>query len=226
MVDPAPGPQARSASELKAEVEAERAGQPFLAYRDATGERRLLSVGGASSVWIGRRSSTDVVIDWDPEVSGVHAQLDRGGEEWTLVDEGLSSNGSYVNGERVNGRRRLRNGDVLRFGRTTMIYRDPAGQRIPTTLLSEGALSGASLSATQRRVLIALCRPFKDSAAFAAPPSNRQIADELFLGVDAVKGHLRVLFEKFEVSDLPQNRKRLALAERALASGLISEREL
>ena len=37
-----------------------------------------------------------------------------------------------------------------------------------------------------------------------------------------MKTHLRALFEKFGVEDLPQNQKRVALAERALQSGLVS----
>ena len=72
----------------------------------------------------------------------------------------------------------------------------------------------------------ALCRPFKDGAAFATPSTNQAIADELHLSVEAVKTHLRALFEKFGVSDLPQNQKRVALVERALQSGLVAERDL
>jgi hypothetical protein len=41
-----------------------------------------------------------------------------------------------------------------------------------------------------------------------------------------VKGHLRTLFEKFGVEDLPQNRKRLRLVERAVETGAVSLREL
>jgi DNA-binding NarL/FixJ family response regulator len=41
-----------------------------------------------------------------------------------------------------------------------------------------------------------------------------------------VKTHLRALFEKFGVAELPQNQKRVALVERALQSGLVSERDL
>ena len=53
------------------------------------------------------------------------------------------------------------------------------------------------LSETQRRVLVALCRPFRDGSAFATPATNQEIAAEVFLGVDAVKTHLRALFAKF-----------------------------
>ena len=40
-----------------------------------------------------------------------------------------------------------------------------------------------------------------------------------------MKTHLRALFEKFGV-ELPQNQKRVALVERALQTGLITERDL
>ena len=41
-----------------------------------------------------------------------------------------------------------------------------------------------------------------------------------------MKTHLRALFEKFGVAELPQNQKRVGLVERALQSGIVSEREL
>jgi DNA-binding NarL/FixJ family response regulator len=82
------------------------------------------------------------------------------------------------------------------------------------------------LSTTQRRVLVELCRPYKDGTAFASPATNQQIADALFLSVDAVKTHLRVLFAKFGIEELPQNQKRIRLVERAFYGGLISERDL
>jgi DNA-binding NarL/FixJ family response regulator len=44
--------------------------------------------------------------------------------------------------------------------------------------------------------------------------------------VDAVKTHLRTLFAKFGVQDLPQNQKRVKLVERALQSGAITPRDL
>jgi DNA-binding NarL/FixJ family response regulator len=115
---------------------------------------------------------------------------------------------------------------VLRFGRTVVLYRAPLGEGDQSTVISTEAVTAASLSDTQRRVLVALARPFKDTTGFATPATNQQIADELFLSVDAVKTHLRALFTKFGVEELPQNRKRIALVERALRSGLISGRNL
>jgi len=222
-----PGPHAFTAPELKAQIEAERAGSPFLVYRDEAGEQRLVGLeAGAAELWVGRSPSADVRLSWDEEVSALHAQLEIVREECTLVDEGLSRNGSYVNGERVSGRHHLRDGDMLRFGRTVVLYRAPAAAEARSTVIASDALTAADVSPAQRRVLVELCRPFKEGAAFAAPPTNQQVAAELHLSVDAVKTHMRVLFEKFGVQQLPQNRKRLALVERALQTGLITDRDL
>jgi predicted component of type VI protein secretion system len=163
---------------------------------------------------------------WDSEVSGLHAEMQYLGEEWTIVDDGLSRNGTYLNGERINSRQRLRDGDRIRVGRTVLA--DNAAEAAePDATATAGELPSLPiLTDTQRRVLISLCRPYRDGGSFATPASNQQIASEVFLSVDAVKMHLRTLFGKFQLGDLPQNQKRAKLAESALQSGAISHREL
>ncbi len=94
------------------------------------------------------------------------------------------------------------------------------------TVTAGEAPAPTELTDTQRRVLIALCRPYRDGPSFATPATNQQIAEEVFLGVDAVKMHLRRLFAEFELSDIPQNEKRARLAECVLQFGVISERDL
>jgi pSer/pThr/pTyr-binding forkhead associated (FHA) protein len=216
-----------SAPELKAQIEAERGGRPFLVYRDGDGEQRIVVVEeGATALWVGRGESADLRLDWDEEVSALHAQIEVVRDECTLLDDGLSRNGSFVGEERVDGRRRLRDGDTLRFGRTTVLFRRPGEGTPEATVAASQVPAAASVSPGQRRVLVALCRPFKDGSAFATSPTNQAIAAELHLSVDAVKTHMRALFEKLGVEDLPQNRKRVALAERALQSGVVSRREL
>ncbi len=224
---PPTGPRAVSAGELKAQIEAEREGRPFLVYRNANAEQQLLIVAAdATELWLGRSSSADIRLDWDQEVSTLHAQIEVVRDDCTLVDEGLSRNGSFVNGERLRGRHLLRDGDIFRVGKTAVLYRAPGANRTDSTVTSADALGAARVSPAQKRVLLSLCRPFKDGAAFATPATNKQIAAELHLSIDAVKTHLRTLFEKFGLEELPQNKKRVTLVERALQSGLVREQEL
>ena len=175
---------------------------------------------------IGRRPANEVALDWDSEVSRVHAALERAGDDWILVDEGLSHNGTYVGGERVNGRRRLRDGDVVvgRRDDDRVLRRRRRRPRCRPSPRSARTSPSCSRPA-QRRVLVALCRPFREGT-FATPATNQQIADELVVSVDAVKSNLRPLFAAFGVDDLPQNQKRASLAMKALRSGVISRREL
>jgi pSer/pThr/pTyr-binding forkhead associated (FHA) protein len=220
-------PRSTSAPELKAQIEAERRGRPFLVLRDGEDEQRIVVVEeGTASLWVGRGESADLRLDWDEEVSALHAQIEVVRDECTLLDDGLSRNGSFVGQERVDGRRRLHDGDILRFGRTTVLYRRPGTSAPEATAIASEAPPAAAISPGQRRVLLALCRPFKGGGAFATPPTNQAIAAELHLSVDAVKTHMRALFEKLAVEDLPQNRKRVALVERALQSGAVAKREL
>lgn len=223
-----PGPRAQSASELKEQIETERLGLPFLVHRDGEGEQRIRVIEGArGELWIGRSPSADISLPWDGEISQLHAQLEFVGGECTLVDDGLSRNGSFVNEERVSGRRRLRDGDVIRVGRSPVLFRAPeAAGAAESTVVSTDLLGVAGVSPAQRRVLLALCRPFKEGAAFATPSTNAEIAAELHLSVDAVKTHLRALFEKFDLTEVPQSGKRIALVQRALQTGLVAERDL
>jgi pSer/pThr/pTyr-binding forkhead associated (FHA) protein len=174
---------------------------------------------------IGRRASCDLPLLWDAQVSRLHAELVQMGSDWVLCDEGLSRNGTFVNGERLSGRRRLGDGDTLRIGGTTITFRTSRVEE-KATVVARDLPGSVDLSPTQRRVLIGLCRPYKHQNSFASPATNQQIADELFLSVDAVKTHLRALFGKFGIEHLPQNQKRLALVERAFYSGVVSERDL
>jgi pSer/pThr/pTyr-binding forkhead associated (FHA) protein len=222
-----PGQLHRSTpAELKARRDAERVGVPFVVYRDAGDAQRLLVLDGErEEVTIGRQPASDIALTWDEEVSRAHADLERRGEVWTIVDDGRSRNGSFVNGERLLGRRVLHHGDVIAIGRTQIEFCAPLPELDGSTVAASRP-AHPTLSPAQRRVLVALCRPYKGSPAFATPATNQDIADELVLSVDAIKTHMRLLFQKFGVEHLPQTQKRARLVERALLSGIVSERDL
>ncbi|HVO54701.1 MAG TPA: hypothetical protein VMT37_09830 [Solirubrobacterales bacterium] len=83
-------------------------------------------------------------------------------------------------------------------------------------------VAAISLTQTQRSILVALCRPVA-AGRFQTPATNQEIADEVYLSVDAVKAHLRTLYRKFGIEDLPHNRKRARLVELALEGGYLGE---
>ena len=213
--------------ELGERIAAERGGSAFLLYRDGAGDQVIVQLDQLPErITIGRRPSNEVALDWDSEVSRVHAALERAGEEWTVVDDGLSHNGTFVHGERVTARRRLRDGDVISVGGTSIAFCAPSESSTSmATVTSVGPRVSELLTPAQRRVLIALCRPFKESS-YSTPATNQQIADELVVSVDAVKSNLRALFSAFGVDDLPQNQKRASLALTALRTGVVSRRDL
>jgi DNA-binding NarL/FixJ family response regulator len=211
-----------SPADVKARLDAQRRGEPFLVYRDGGGAQVILTLTGP--VTVGRRAERDVALPWDTEVSRLHAQLEPVGPDWIVVDDGLSRNGTFVNGARVNGRRRLKDGDRIVFGETPVTFQAPADAEADSTAAIKVGTANVLLSESQRKVLVALCRPLKDSA-YAAPATNKAIADEIHLSVDAVKAHLRVLFERFELDALPQNQKRARLAAVALVNGVVRQHE-
>jgi pSer/pThr/pTyr-binding forkhead associated (FHA) protein len=212
-------------AELKDRLDADRRGEPYLLFLDDEGRQRLRFLRrGGSRHTVGRAVSADVPLSWDEQVSRVHAEIERVGDDWAVVDNGLSRNGTFVNGMRLSGRRRLCDGDVLRFGSTQVVFRAPIAALGET--LADEAGAAPSLTDAQRRVLVALCRPCCGRAIAAAPASNRQIAEELVLSVEAVKTQLRALFQLFGVEDLPQNAKRARLVELALEGGAVTAKDV
>jgi pSer/pThr/pTyr-binding forkhead associated (FHA) protein len=199
-------------------------GESNLFFRDDAGRQRTALLSGrAAQLTVGRDPASDVCVFWDQEASRLHAVLEHVGSDWVLVDDGLSRNGTYVNGERLQARRRLRDGDVILVGSTAMTYRAERMAPSPDTMVARNVVTAQSLSPTQRLILLSLCRPYRAGTPYATPATNQQIADEIFLSVDAVKTHLRTLFHKFGVEDLPQNQKRARLVELAFRSGLVPD---
>jgi pSer/pThr/pTyr-binding forkhead associated (FHA) protein len=208
-----------SPRELAERLEAERRGTPFLLYLDEGRRQHIVELSPGSALTIGREPDSEVCLGWDSEVSRAHAMLERVGGAWTLIDDGLSRNGSFVNGRRVHGRRRLDDGDAIVVGRTLIVFVATGGQVRTTVTTTSGA--PPDLSPAQQRVLDALCRPAIEGP-LSTPASNREIAAELFIGVETVKSHMHTLFDLFDVPNMPQNRKRAELVRLAFERGAIS----
>jgi len=217
-------PRAVTPRELQAVIAQQRLGEPFVSYRDAEGALALHPLEGVGELIVGREPPAGILVSWDSQVSRAHCVLARVGAEWTVEDDGLSRNGTYLNGARITARARLRGGDLIRIGRSALTFNDPRSAVVDGTEIAIDVVSITDLTPTQRHVLVALCRPLLSGSS--TPATNPDIGGEVFLGVDAVKVHLRALFRKFDLEDLAQNEKRGRLAETAIRLGLVTERDL
>ncbi|RMF78691.1 MAG: FHA domain-containing protein [Chloroflexi bacterium] len=70
-------------------------------------------------ITLGRDITNNIVIN-DPEVSRHHLRLTRGAGSYTVEDLG-STNGTFVNGQRLTGAKPLSNGDTLGLGETVTL---------------------------------------------------------------------------------------------------------
>ena len=201
-------------SELQERLAAERSDAPFVELRDGDGIQHLIPLAG-ERITVGRSPASGLALPWDAQVSRTHASLECIDGVWTLLDDGRSTNGTFVNEERVQGRRTLRHLDVIRVGATRLRFHDPS--EATDSKLTEVASQAfiPTITPAQLRVLIALCRPAE------GPASNEQIADELTVSIDTVKTHMRALFDAFSLQASAPYRKRFELVRLAIDAGLV-----
>ena len=77
----------------------------------------------ATAVTIGRAQQNDVSIDGDEFASARHARVEPRRDGVWVHDLG-STNGTFVNGVRIDRPRKLVNGDVVRAGETELRYEE------------------------------------------------------------------------------------------------------
>jgi hypothetical protein len=212
--------------ELAAREAAERRGERFLVYRDGDGRQVIHTLAeGRAAVTIGRRVEADVSIPWDPEMSRVHAELVVRAGEWTISDDGLSQNGTWVNGLRLAGRRRLADGDLVRVGRTIFAFCDPVPIGTGPTLVPGELSATPRFSEQQQRVLRALCRPLFADGEGINPATDAEVAEATGIPIDAVVSELDHLGRSLGLEGMPSADQRAEIALLAMRSGLVSADE-
>jgi pSer/pThr/pTyr-binding forkhead associated (FHA) protein len=217
-------PHVASPTELQARLQMSRLGSPFIVFRTPDGEQSLASLNGLDRLTIGRRPGSDIALPWDRRVSRIHTELERVGADWVASDDGLSTNGTWVGDTRLAGRRRLRDGDLIRVGNTVLAFCAPEEFSDATSFAADPA-TAARVSPAQRRVLVCLCRRYLETGALV-PPTNGEIAAEVNLSVESVKSHLKAMFVAFDLNGLPASQKRVALVERAVRTAIVHERDV
>ncbi len=115
--------------------------------------------------WLGRTSSNDISVGNDPFASRRHAVVKRIEKDYFIEDFG-SRNGTFVNGERIYGRQKLRLGDHIFVGNTCFLFdhqRQPSiitdviGQAVEMAPIKFGLvpLKGLFLKSSLRRSSVA-----------------------------------------------------------------------
>src|SRR4030042_999250 len=99
----------------------------------------------SDQIGIGRDSSNEIAIN-DAEVSRRHARLTFQGGKYVLEDMG-STNGTFVNGQRLSGPRVLKPGEVISFGEQIMLVFEAVNLDPGATMVSPRA---AAVSAAPR----------------------------------------------------------------------------
>jgi pSer/pThr/pTyr-binding forkhead associated (FHA) protein len=215
-----------SPEDLDARREAEKRGTPFLLLRDDQGTQQIVALDErAGSVTVGRRLEADVPLAWDPEVSRLHAELEFKAGEWTLCDDGFSQNGTYVNGLRISGRRRLTDGDLMRIGQTSIAFCDPGLSGLGVTLAPGELGIAPKFSEQQQRILRALCRPLMGDGEGINPATDAEIAAATGIPEEIVTTELDHLGRSFGLQDMPPPDRRAEIALLALRSGLVKADE-
>ena len=93
----------------------------LIVTRSSTVSEGAAFEAGPVPTTIGRADDNVVVLDGDDYASSHHARIESGLDGTWLLDLG-STNGTYVNAERVEGRRRLHAGDLVQVGDTELRF--------------------------------------------------------------------------------------------------------
>jgi pSer/pThr/pTyr-binding forkhead associated (FHA) protein len=110
---PAQAARARSAA-------APAGGRLVVARSRALAHGRFFEAGPVPTT-IGRAEDNTIALRGDDFASGRHARVESNLDGAWVIDLD-STNGTFVNGERVNGRRRLAPGDLLQIGDTELRF--------------------------------------------------------------------------------------------------------
>jgi DNA-binding response OmpR family regulator len=164
---------------------------------------------------IGRDAECLLTLD-APGISRLHARIDRSYGQYTVTDEG-STNGTFVNGERVQDEVLLTDGDEIQFASSVVVrFDDPAatdqvdlralsfeGVQVDETraeVFVNGQLVDPPLSPSQYALLAALVRRedeivTREEIAGAVWPDEAHITDQM---IDTLVSRLRKRLARYD----------------------------
>ena len=143
------------------------------------------------------------------------------GPAWCITDVS-STNGTYVNGERIFAPVTLADRAEILVGRTRLILNDPAAGAT-----SRPSRCGRTTEDRRRAAGPGRAVPSRAVGPGLHPPSSvRAIAEALYVTDSAVKQHLDHLYDKFGIRTEPGESRRVRLANEAIQTGAVTLRDL
>ncbi len=130
---------------------------------------------------IGRDVTNDVVIG-DAEVSRQHARITRTPGGYVLEDLG-STNGTFVNGERLTTPRVLNPGDLIAFGETVTLTFDAVAPEAAATVASPAAESPETVREAASKPPPPQPQGAAQPAAPAAPAEKKRRSPWMLAGI-------------------------------------------
>jgi predicted component of type VI protein secretion system len=166
---------------------------------------------------IGRGEHCDVSLE-DEAISADHLEISRRGP--SLMAEDLDSrNGTLLNGEPLDSRKRVRDGDVLQAGDFRIEVGLPPQQRHKATAVAPR--DAVKLTEDEREVAVALVADYRSEGVRAPRLATRaEIAGKLHVSERTVQRRIDALGRKLKVPDEPKRERPRMVAERVLELGL------
>ncbi|MEH3055076.1 MAG: FHA domain-containing protein [Patulibacter minatonensis] len=192
--------------------------QPYVVLPRSQDRLLVARVEPGARLVVGRSREADLSLSFDPTVSSVHASMERHLDLLTVEDLGPSTNGTFVNGQKITGRVRLSDRDLVRFASTEVLVRCPVMDDAGRTIAMPPAIDWSRLTPTERRVVATLLELWPPEARLQRAPTTAQLGTALALGAETVRTHLKSIYAKLR--DFGVEPSREALAEAATESAL------
>jgi hypothetical protein len=205
-------PTARDTHEIELEDGVRAEGRPYVRYRDGVSFRAFSLSPSASPVDIGRTDACPVRIQSDPLVSRRHAQLVFGAGWWSIEDA-ESHNGTFIGDKPLLGETLLKDGACFRVGDTLLSVHLPASGPDRTAPEEHSEPRLLDPTPVQRRILVALARPWLAGHELPVAPSDADLAHTLDCDVESITSAVADLCEQAGLpSEVDQRSGLIALA--------------
>lgn len=146
---------------------------------------------------IGRSSEGPGRLADDPELSRHHAQITRDASGDYSITDLSSSNGTFVNGVRLEAPARLAPGDSIEVGGTTLVVREivrvPAAPAAAVDAREATIVAGLPVEASAADQPVD--PPQTESAAEPAQPVAERLRFELRVSIDAEQGDAEIVLQ-------------------------------